>query len=59
MKPLVLIVDDEPAARFGMRRALEKDGGYRILEADSITAADQLVESQSPSVVLLDVRLAS
>ena len=32
MKPVVLIVDDEPAARFGMKRALEKEG-YTILEA--------------------------
>ena len=58
MMPVVLIVDDEPAARFGMKRALEKEG-YTILEADSLTGADQVVENQTPDVVLLDVRLAS
>jgi len=58
MKPVVLIVDDEPAARFGMKRALEKEG-YTILEADSLARADQAVENHTPSVVLLDVRLAS
>ena len=58
MKPVVLIVDDEPAARFGMKRALEKEG-YTILEADSPAAADRAVENQTPAVVLLDVRLAS
>lgn len=58
MKRVVLIVDDEPAARFGMKRALEKEG-YTILEADSLARAEQAVENQSPSVVLLDVRLAS
>jgi len=58
MKPVVLIVDDEPAARFGMKRALEKEG-YAILEADSLVRADQAVEKHTPSVVLLDVRLAS
>jgi DNA-binding NtrC family response regulator len=58
MKPVVLIVDDEPAARFGMKRALEKEG-YTILEADSLAHADQAVENHTPSVVLLDVRLAS
>ena len=58
MKPVVLIVDDEPAARFGMKRALEKEG-YTILEADNLTGADQVVEDQIPNVVLLDVRLAS
>ena len=29
----ILIVDDEPAARYGLRRALESK--YRIAEADS------------------------
>ena len=58
MKPVVLIVDDELAARFGMKRALEKEG-YTIFEADSLTAADEAVEIHSPNVVLLDVRLAS
>ena len=58
MKPVVLIVDDEPAARFGMKRALEKEG-YTILEANSLAEADQAVDTQTPGVVLLDVRLAS
>lgn len=58
MKSVVLIVDDEPAARFGMRRALEKEG-YTILEADNLAAAERAVENSSPKVVLLDVRLAS
>lgn len=58
MRSAVLIVDDEPAARFGMRRALEKEG-YTILEADSVAEAKRTVENSSPQVVLLDVRLAS
>ena len=58
MKPVVLIVDDEPAARFGMKRALEKEG-YTILEAGSLALAEQAVEHYTPNVVLLDVRLAS
>ena len=33
----ILIVDDEPAARYGLRRALESK--YRIAEADSAEAA--------------------
>jgi DNA-binding NtrC family response regulator len=57
MKSVVLIVDDEPAARFGMRRALEKEG-YAILEADNLAAAERTIENSSPKVVLLDVRLA-
>ncbi|MEK6324021.1 MAG: sigma-54 dependent transcriptional regulator [Acidobacteriota bacterium] len=58
MKSVVLIVDDEPAARYGMKRALEKEG-YTILEADSLATADEAVENYAPGVVLLDVRLAS
>jgi len=58
MKPVVLIVDDEPAARFGMKRALEKEG-YIIFEADSLASAEESVENHTPNVVLLDVRLAS
>ncbi|HYP26876.1 MAG TPA: sigma-54 dependent transcriptional regulator [Blastocatellia bacterium] len=58
MKSTVLIVDDEPAARYGMRRALEKEG-HRIFEADSIGNAEQMVETHDPGVVLLDVKLAS
>jgi DNA-binding NtrC family response regulator len=56
MKPVVLIVDDEPAARYGMRRALEKEG-YELYEAGSIAAAEDLVESKTPSALLLDMKL--
>ena len=35
----ILIVDDEPAARYGLRRALESK--YRIAEADSAEAAQE------------------
>jgi len=58
MKSTVLIVDDEPAARYGMRRALEKEG-YQMLEASSIDEAEQAVDLHNPGVVLLDVKLAS
>jgi DNA-binding NtrC family response regulator len=49
----ILIVDDEPSARYGMRRALEP--GYRIAEADSGEAARAAVERERPDLVLLDV----
>jgi DNA-binding NtrC family response regulator len=58
MESVVLIIDDEPAARYGMKRALEKEG-YTIAEADSVRSAEELVEKRAPSVVLLDVKLAS
>lgn len=58
MNPKVLIVDDEYSARYGMKRALEKEG-YTILEAENISSADKMVEAEKPGVVLLDVKLAS
>jgi DNA-binding NtrC family response regulator len=51
----ILIVDDEPAARYGLRRALEAK--YRIVEADSAEAARTAVETEKPDLVLLDVVL--
>lgn len=58
MNPPILIVDDEPAARHGMRRALEREG-YKIFEADGSNAAARIVLAENPAVVLLDVKLAS
>lgn len=49
----VLIVDDETAARYGLRRALEHK--YRIAEADSAAAAREALLRERPDVVLLDV----
>jgi DNA-binding NtrC family response regulator len=50
----VLIVDDEPAARYGMRRALESN--YKIVEAGSAAEARAAFSAEaSPSLVLLDM----
>src|ERR1051326_9398326 len=51
----VLIVDDEPAARYGLRRALEPK--YRIAEAESGEAARDALNNEKPDLVLLDVVL--
>jgi DNA-binding NtrC family response regulator len=58
MNPVVLIVDDEAAARYGMRRALEKEN-YQVHEAENTEAAERIVEANRPDVVLLDVKLAA
>ena len=52
----LLIVDDEEAARYGMRRALTTFG-YNVSEADSAEAARILVRQQEPDLLLLDVNL--
>src|SRR6266850_2166261 len=51
-----MIVDDEEAARYGMRRALTTFG-YNISEAGSAEAARALVKQQEPDLLLLDVNL--
>jgi len=51
----ILIVDDEPAARYGLRRALEAK--YRIAEADSAEAAREALNTEQPDLILLDVVL--
>jgi len=51
----ILIVDDEPAARYGLRKALEAQ--YRIAEADSADAAREALTHEQPDLLLLDVVL--
>jgi DNA-binding NtrC family response regulator len=51
----ILIVDDEPAARYGLRRALETQ--YRIAEADSAETARECLTRENPDLMLLDVVL--
>jgi DNA-binding NtrC family response regulator len=51
----ILVVDDEPAARYGLRRALESR--YRIVEADSAATARSALATESPDLLMLDVVL--
>src|SRR4051812_41455127 len=52
----LLIVDDEAASRYGIRRALESFG-YDIAEADSAEAARALMSGNNFDLLLLDVNL--
>ncbi len=56
MKYKILIVDDEEAARFGMRKALQARENL-ILEAADLGSARFIVERENPPLVLLDVNL--
>ncbi|MGB7494853.1 MAG: sigma-54 dependent transcriptional regulator [Candidatus Acidiferrum sp.] len=49
----ILVVDDEPAARYALNRALENR--YRIVEADSAAAARSALDTEKPDLMLLDV----
>jgi DNA-binding NtrC family response regulator len=52
----VLIVDDEEAARFGVRRALTS-AGYELSEAGSVEDARSVFAEQRADLILLDVNL--
>ncbi|HEU4683567.1 MAG TPA: response regulator [Nitrospira sp.] len=54
-KPTVLIVDDEPAPRAALTQVLRQN--FRILTADSITAALALLNEHGVDLVTLDLRL--
>ena len=51
----ILIVDDEPASRYALRRALESR--YCIVEAESAAAARTVLQAEKPDLLLLDVVL--
>ena len=52
----ILIVDDEEAARYGIRRALESRTS-RIFEADSAKAARSLIQEHQPQLILVDINM--
>jgi two-component system cell cycle sensor histidine kinase/response regulator CckA len=55
----VLVVEDEPALRAGIRRLLQ-DAGYRVVEAENGAAALELLEGPAASaisLVLTDLRM--
>ena len=56
MKKLILIVDDENAARFGMKMALEKDG-YKVIESSDGISASEVIKMKKPSLVFLDINM--
>src|SRR5262249_21473659 len=50
----ILIVDDEEAARYGMRRALKN---YDVTEAASVAEARHQLAAARPALMLLDINL--
>ena len=53
-KPLILLVDDDLAARMQVRFSLENEG-FEIIEAESGRQALELVPTALPDLILLDV----
>jgi two-component system response regulator AtoC len=52
----ILVVDDERLVRWSLRQKCE-EWGYHVLEAETGAAALRLAHSESPDLVLLDLRL--
>ena len=52
----ILIVDDEEAARYGIRRALENKS-TEILEASSAEQAREIIKSHRPHIMLTDINM--
>jgi DNA-binding NtrC family response regulator len=52
----ILVVDDEDAARYGIRRALESEQ-VEILEADTAEAARAAVQTYRPELMLADINM--
>ena len=52
----ILIVDDEEAARYGIRRALE-GRTTRIFEAASAKSARSLIQEEQPQLMLVDINM--
>ncbi|MCY1082449.1 sigma-54-dependent transcriptional regulator [Archangium lansingense] len=56
MQQRILVVDDEPAVRFGIRHFFEAHG-LEVVEAETCREARELFRSCRPDLVLLDYRL--
>jgi DNA-binding NarL/FixJ family response regulator len=56
----VVIVDDHPIVREGVRMIMENDDGIRLVgEAGSVAEALQVIGSELPDVTLLDLNLGT
>lgn len=60
MEPIrVLIADDHPVFRYGLRSLLANDSGIEVVsEAESAASALSDIERLRPDVVLLDIRMS-
>ena len=56
MNETILIIDDDPAMRAGLRDNLETDG-YRVLSAGSCREGREAALGRQPDLILLDVML--
>ncbi len=56
LKQSILIVDDEKAARYGMKKILQKDD-YIVYEAKDGNDALHVIKTQHPALIFLDINM--
>lgn len=56
MKPRILLVEDDPAARFGFIKYLAKSG-FDFTEAESLSQAAELLAARQFDAIILDIHL--
>ena len=54
--PTILYVEDNPENRLLVRRILQAEG-YAVLEAGSARQALEIVQAESPDLILMDINL--
>lgn len=57
MKNSVVIADDHPIFRVGLRHILEQDGRYECIEAEDGSEAQSLIIKHAPDIALLDIKM--
>ncbi len=58
MQPKVLLVDDHPIVRQGIRRLIEKEPGLSVCgEAEDVLEALEFIERERPDIIVLDLSL--
>jgi len=53
----ILIVDDEQAARFGLRKILRSGGYENVIEASDGAEAMRLIRDDDPDLIIADIRM--
>lgn len=53
----IMLVDDESEILAHVKRALEKEGFYRVITASDVAEAKRLLEAEKPHLLVLDVVL--
>ena len=52
----VLVVEDDPFSRYGLKSLLESEG-YEVAEAAALAEAEEAIERRTPDVLVLDITL--